>query len=321
MGWFGRGIGDFGSQVGEGYDINLGWKERLQNLAMRNAQQKLADLKGPLELQELQTRLRQMKNPQAAGIVKGPGGETSGVTFDPETSTYSIKTLTPGATVEPKFPTLQAAAAYYLQKGDFEKLKLVNDEIDRNKQPAKSTEPKAETQIFGGYRWQLDPDKKIQGQRDKTGQWVRLGLAKEAGSGGEENTPFKLWMQTTSPKDRTFPNWMQSSKQLDRTDATKAVTTVMNAQKSLQSLEAGIQKSNKTFSIWNPRTWGTDPAMTALSQQAVGDYEAKRQDAVEKLTDAGMPVPAWLTQPIGETQEAPPPNVSPPTGFVVNKTH
>jgi hypothetical protein len=140
MGWFGRGIGDFGSQVGQGYDINLGWKERLQQMAMEQARQKLADLKGPLELQELQQRIKQMGQPQPAGIVKGPGGETSGVTFDPATSTYSIKTLIPGAAPEPKFPTLQAAAAYYTQHGDWEKLKLINDEIDRNKPQQKTTE-------------------------------------------------------------------------------------------------------------------------------------------------------------------------------------
>ena len=136
MGWLGRGVGDFGSQVGQGYDINLDWKTRLQNLAMQNAKQKLEDLKGPLEVQEIQQRLKQMKSPQPAGIVKGVGGETSGVTFDPATSTYSVKTLIPGTMPEPKFPTLQAAAAYYLQKGDFEKLKLVNDEMDRNKKAA-----------------------------------------------------------------------------------------------------------------------------------------------------------------------------------------
>ncbi len=319
MGWFGRGIGDFGSQVGQGFDINLGWKERLQNMAMEQARQKLADLKGPLELQELQQRIKQMKSPQPEGIVKGVGGETSGVTFDPATSTYSIKTLIPGAPVEPKFANLQAAAAYYTQHGDWEKLKLINDEIDRNKPPAKSTEPKAETQIFGGYRWQLDPDQKIKGQRDKTGQWVRLGLAKEAGSGSEENTPFKLWMQTTPPKDRTLDNWLQASKQLDRTDATKAVTAVMNAQKALQSLEVGIQKSNKAFSIWNPNTWGTDPALTAIAQQATDDYNQKRQDAVEKLTDAGMPIPSWLNPAGAGGASIPPPSVPPPPGFVVNK--
>lgn len=297
MGWLGRGIGDFGSQVGQGYDINLGWKERLQNMALQNARQKLEDLKGPLELQELQQRLKQMKAPQQAGIVKGVGGETSGVTFDPTTGTYSIKTLIPGAPPEPKFPNLQAAAAYYLQKGDFEKLKAVNDEIDRTKTPPKPSQEKAETQIFGGYRWQFDPEGKIKGTRDPTGQWVRLGLAKEAGTGNEENTPFKLWMQTTKPEDRTLPNWLQASKQLDRGDATKAVSTVLNAQKSLQSLEVGIQKSNKMFSIWNPKTWGSDPALNAIAKQALDDYNEKRQDAVAKLTDAGMPVPAWLTGP------------------------
>src|SRR5258708_28796593 len=111
MGWLGRGLGDFGSQVGTGFDINLGWKERLQNMAMEQVRQKNADMKNALDMQELQQRIKQMGQPQPAGIVKGPGGETSGVTFDPKTSTYSLKNLIPGTPPEPKFATLQAAAA------------------------------------------------------------------------------------------------------------------------------------------------------------------------------------------------------------------
>src|ERR1700722_10450532 len=178
MGWLGRGVGDFGSQVGQGYAINLDWKTRLQNLAMQNAKQKLEDLKGPLEVQEIQQRLKQMKSPQPAGIVKGVGGETSGVTFDPATSTYSVKTLIPGTMPEPKFPTLQAAAAYYTQHGDWEKLKLINDEMDRNKTqktPEGYTDVRPDTK---GNLWgfnkannkfeQIQTTAKFRGENEKT---------------------------------------------------------------------------------------------------------------------------------------------------------
>jgi hypothetical protein len=295
MGWLGRGLGDFGSQVGQGFDINLGWKERLQNMAMEQARQKQSDLKNALDMQELQTRIKQMKSPQPAGIVKGPGGETSGVTFDPATGTYSLKNLIPGTPPEPKFPTLQAAAAYYLQKGDFDKLKLVNDEIDRNKTQKPPVEPKDAFELW-----------RAQNPKASVADWLKLQEKyKKTGAEGGTKTPFELWM-AQHPKG-TYDQWANESKQTDSTDATKAVTAVLNAQKSLQSLEVGIQKSNKTFSIWNPNTWGTDPALTAIAQQATDDYNQKKQDAIEKLTDAGMPIPAWLSTAGGGGQQGNPP--------------
>jgi hypothetical protein len=309
MSWLGRGIGDFGSQVGQGFDINLGWKERLQNMAMQNARQKLADLKGPLELQELQQRVKQMGQPQPAGVVKGPGGETSGVTFDPATSTYSVKTLIPGAVPEPKFPTLQAAAAYYLQKGDFDKLKLVNDEIDRNKTqktPEGYTDVRPDTQ---GRLWgfnkannkfeQIQTTAKFRGENEKTPSEYDQRIANYLAANGMKDTP--------SNRDTADQALGVRNKQNDRVDATKAVTTALNAQKGLQSLEVGIQKTNKVFSIWNPKTWGADPALTAVAQRAVDDYNQKRQDAVEKLTDAGMPIPEWLSGSTGAGSAPPPP--------------
>lgn len=156
-GWFGRSIGDFGSQVGQGFDINLGWKERLQQMALANARQKLADVLGPLQVQEILQKLKQGNQVQPAGIEKLPSGAISGVTFDPRTGTYGLQNLAPGAPPEPKFPTLQAAAAYYLQKGDFEKLKQVNDEIARSRAPVAGgyTDTKTDTK---GRLWGFNKD-------------------------------------------------------------------------------------------------------------------------------------------------------------------
>lgn len=96
MGWVGRSLGDFGSQVGQGYDVNLGWRERLQQMALQNARQKLEDLKGPLELQELQQRIRQGGAPQFQGTVKTPGGGESAIIRDPEQGTITTKDILPG---------------------------------------------------------------------------------------------------------------------------------------------------------------------------------------------------------------------------------
>lgn len=286
MSWLGRSIGDFGSQVGQGFDINLGWRERLQAMALQNARQKLADLIGPLQVQELQQKLKQMQQPQAAGIEKLPSGGIGGFTFDPQTGTYGFQSLVPGAPAEPKFPTLQAAAAYYLQKGDFEKLKAVNDEIERTKAQAKPTEIKDPFELWR----QQNPNTSV-------ADWLKLQEKYKKTAEGGTKTPFELWIQQ-HPKG-TYDEWIQASKQEDRADATKAVNVALNAQKSLQSLEVGIQKANSKFSIWDPKTWGADPALNAIAQQAVEDYNQKRQDAVEKLTDAGLPVPSWLNSTKG----------------------
>lgn len=251
-------------------------------MALQNARQKLADLMGPLQVQELQQKLKQMQQPQPMGIEKLLTGGIGGFTFDPKTRTYGFQSLVPGVPPEPKFPTLQAAAAYYLQKGDFEKLKAVNDEIDRTKTQAKPTEIKDPFELW-----------RSQNPTASVADWLKLQEKYKKSAEGGTKTPFELWIQQ-HPKG-TYDEWIQSSKQEDRGDATKAVSTVLNSQKSLQSLEVGIQKSNKMFSIWNPKTWGSDPALNAIAKQALDDYNEKRQDAVAKLTDAGMPVPAWLT--------------------------
>ena len=89
-------MGEFGSQVGEGYATNLDWRSKLQELAMNNARQKLADLMGPLQVQELQTRLQQMKAPQFQGTVKTPGGGEAAIIREPQQGTITTQDILPG---------------------------------------------------------------------------------------------------------------------------------------------------------------------------------------------------------------------------------
>ncbi len=119
MASIGRSLGDFGSDIGRGYDINLDWRQRLQNLAFQAAKQKQDALVAPLMLQELQQRIKAMQQPQPAGVEKLPGGGLSGVTF--KDGVYSLQNLAPGAPPEPKFKTPLEAMTYYANKGDAEK--------------------------------------------------------------------------------------------------------------------------------------------------------------------------------------------------------
>jgi hypothetical protein len=152
-------------------------------MAMEQARQKLADLMGPLQLQELQQRIKTMQQPQAAGIEKLPGGGIGGVTF--KDGVYSIQNLAPGAPPEPKFSSLQQAAAYYLQKGDLEKLKAVNDEIEktRTQKLAQSgyTEMRPDTQ---GNMWGVN---KATGTFEKIPSFSKFPIPHEGGAGGTDN--------------------------------------------------------------------------------------------------------------------------------------
>lgn len=313
MGWLGRGLGSFGSDVGRGYDINLDWKQRLQNMVLENARQKQSELKNALDMQELQQRIKQMQSPQPAGIVKGPSGETSGVTFDPATSTYSVKNLIPGTPPEPKFPNLQAAAAYYLQKGDFDKLKLVNDEMDRARVGKQGQE---------GYSdIHTDTQGNLWGFNKGTNKFERIQTTAKFRSGNEK-TPSEYdqritnylaangMKDTPSNRDKADQALGVRNKQNDRTDAIKAVTTAMNAFKNFQSIQSDALKNASHFSWLGKGKYSMDEAQNRVDA-AQKDLDEKRQDAIEKLTEAGMPIPAWLQ---GEGGGAVPPPPGPPPG-------
>jgi hypothetical protein len=96
VGWLGRSIGEFGSQVGEGREIAQDWRAKQQDMQLKAARQKLDELMLPLQLQEIQARLKQMNEPRAAGIIGTKGGGQAGVTFQPGTG-YSMQELEGGS--------------------------------------------------------------------------------------------------------------------------------------------------------------------------------------------------------------------------------
>jgi hypothetical protein len=97
MGWLGRSLGTFGSELGEGKDIALGWREREQRMAIDAARQKLAEMLLPLQIQQLKQQIAQGGMPQKVGITGTPGGGTAGVTFDPNKGAFGTQELFPGA--------------------------------------------------------------------------------------------------------------------------------------------------------------------------------------------------------------------------------
>ena len=199
MSWLTRGIGDFGNQVGQASEINLNWRAKLQDMVMQKAREKNAELNSALQQQELQTRIRQMQQPREAGIVKGPGGETYGATFDPATSTYSFKSYIPGAPPEPKFKNPLEAMTYYANKGDAEKFNQFKQIYDasRPQAPGGYTDTQKDTQ---GRLWGFNkdtnkyeiiptPGAKFRGENEKTPSEYDQRITNYLAANGMKDTP------------------------------------------------------------------------------------------------------------------------------------
>jgi hypothetical protein len=73
----------------------LDWRTREQQNRIARARAQLEELMGPLQIQEIQEQLRQLREPKPAGTVQLPGGGLAGVTFSPE-GKYATQTLIPG---------------------------------------------------------------------------------------------------------------------------------------------------------------------------------------------------------------------------------
>lgn len=96
MSWLGLGLGEAGSQLGQGFETAQNWQQRAQEMKMQQARQKLQEILQPLQLAELQQRIASFNQPKPEGLVNTPGGGTSGATFTPGGG-YSLQPLQPGA--------------------------------------------------------------------------------------------------------------------------------------------------------------------------------------------------------------------------------
>lgn len=169
----GNAIGDFGSQVGEASLINQDYAAKKQEMQMQAARQKLADLMGPLQLQELQQKIKELGQPRAEGIIPTPGGGQSGVTF--QGGKYNTQPLTQGA--DPKRAKAQIAALIPTAPKEYQgTLQSYMDSIDAGADPLKALDEanKLAGQAAGKEignaskgRVRFDPEKGI--IADKTG--------------------------------------------------------------------------------------------------------------------------------------------------------
>ena len=146
MGWLARGIGDFGSQVGEGYLTAQDYKQKRLQMLMEQARAKQQEMLLPLQIQEIQERLKQMGLPKEVGLTSTPGGGTAGVTFDPTKSVYSLQNLVPGMdknTVKQRIMEMAKTAPTPEYKSAIEQIAA---DVDFSQDPSKEL-AKAETTL------------------------------------------------------------------------------------------------------------------------------------------------------------------------------
>ena len=228
MGGFGniaRTLGGVGNDVSNAQQANTA-------LSQQAAADKLKQIMAGLQIQEIRNRLSEFGQAKPAGIEKTPEGGIAGFTFDPNSGTYKAQPLLPGAAPGVDKEKFRTSLLEYANRPDATALEkrvmsgLIGS-LDAGMAPEKvmedynrflssrsetGTPPKDElkTEIFGGYRWQYDPAKKLSGTRDATGQYVRLGLAKEPGTGeGGTKTPFELWLKTHP--GGSYDDWIADS--------------------------------------------------------------------------------------------------------------
>ena len=341
MGWLGRGIGNFGEQVGEASDINQDFRARQQQMAFEAARQKIAAMMAPLQLQQLQQQIKQMGQPTYEGTASLPGGGTGAITFDRGTGTAKVNPLVPS------YITPDA----------------VGRQILTGRQSLAPNDQAYADQLLGALRMGVDPSKvmeewqrffagtsKAQKQKppvvdvnkgtvsifDPFGNATELPIY-DAKGGINPNLPKEVQPLVASQvsavgvkeKQKQADEAENSQRILDRmqasedfrakqtataqqrADATKAVTEAINAFKNYQSQTAGAQKIGMASHWFYPSTWGQQPIATERADEAKQDLEAKRQDAIQKLKDARMSVPTWLTQQIGAGSPTDLPGVTP----------
>lgn len=219
MGWFGnfaRTAGSVGNDVSNARMAN-------DQLAVQAAKDRLAQIMSQLQIQDIQNRLSEFGQVKPSGVERGPAGELTGIVFNPKTGKYESQPLAPGnapAEIDKeKFRNQLLQQANDPNASPIEKKVLTGliTSLDSGMTPEKVAEdynrflvsrsetgtgpkPELKTEIFGGYKWQYDPEKKISGTRDATGQYVRLGVAKEPGTGSEPGDVDALAYDITAGK-------------------------------------------------------------------------------------------------------------------------
>jgi hypothetical protein len=350
-------FGDIARTVGStGNDVaNATFATR--DLATQTASDKLKQIMAKLQIQDIQNRLSEFGQVKPSGVERGQNGELNGIVFNPKTGKYELQNLAQGAAPagidKEKFRSQLLQQANDPNATGTEKKVLTGliGSLDAGGAPEKVMEdynrflgsrsetgtapkPELKTEIFSGYKWQYDPAKKIPGTRDATGQYVRLGMAKEPGTtGGVDMDALISDIATGRAK---MPPAGKFAAQLAKRAKEMGVTLpsvdmdirkiAADAQKSIQVYNGikgiDLSKPNETTSLALARaadslfggtTYSADLKQRITSYLKSSQFDkAEMQDIVKRIKDemdsrmeiarqayqdAGLPIPPPLRVP------------------------
>jgi hypothetical protein len=118
MGWLGRSIGSFGNDAGKAYETAQDWRAKDQEMKAAKVREQLQMLMIPLQIQEIQQRIKQGNQAKSVGTIGTRGGGTSGLSFDPNTGAFKTQELEAGADpndVIPRIESMKRGAAKEFQ--------------------------------------------------------------------------------------------------------------------------------------------------------------------------------------------------------------
>lgn len=216
MGWLGvaRGLGDTGAQVGQGYDIAQNWRQREQQMAIEAARQKLADLMGPLQLEEIKQRIAAMNQPKYEGMYGTPGGGTSAAFWTPGQTGISSQVLTPGAdknSIKQRITAMAQTAPKEYQSA----IQDIAESIDEGEDPLKALD-KAQT---------------------------LMGQAAGKQSSADQKTRFKLDMKNGIVSDKDGKEWSIYDPQLP--DDLKQLVASAKKREGEEDAKKALDEANK----------------------------------------------------------------------------
>jgi len=343
--WLGRGLGDFGSNVGEGYAINLDWRQKLQNLAMEQARQKIQDVQAPLQLQLLQEQLKKLQQPTYEGTASMPGGGLGAITYDQNTGTPKINPLIPsyitpdavGRQILNGRQSLSPQDQFYadqlmgeLQMGvDPSKvldkwLQFVPSAVKAQKQkPPVVDVNKGTVAVFDAFgngteypiydaKGNVNPNLPPDIQQLVASQVSAVNEREKLKANDEDRRNQQIL-------DRMNKSEEFRQKQVDAAtaekDANTAVSEFINAFTKYRSASDNQSKVSAASRLYDPFTWGNAKLFQPGVDDAQIDAEGKRVAAIRALQAIGKTPQDWMMRPVGPLAVMPPPSVPPPPGF------
>ena len=312
---------------------------------MEQARQKIADVMGPLQIQEIQQRLKQMQQTQYEGTANLPGGGVGTIGRNPNTGETSINpVIPPYITADAVGRQILNARQALSPQDQFYADQLIN-ELKLGKDPSGVLDKWMQF-VPSAVKAQkqkppvVDVNKGTVAVFDAFGNGTEYPIYDAKGNVNPNLPPDiqqlvasqvsavnereKLKANDEDRRNQQILDRMNKSeefrqKQVDAAtaekDANTAVSEFINAFTKYRSASDNQSKVSAASRLYDPFTWGNAKLFQPGVDDAQIDAEGKRVAAIRALQAIGKTPQDWMMRPVGPLAVMPPPSVPPPPGF------